>query len=164
MKIALVWIGKTVAPYLVEAVNDYVKRVRFYTPFEVVEVPGLKNTKALSVEQQRDKEGELLLKTIEPTDVVVLLDDKGRQMTSVEFAAWIEKHKQASARRLVFVVGGAYGFSRAVYDRANALLSLSKMTYSHQMVRLVFVEQLYRAHTITAGEPYHHEDSLLKQS
>ncbi|MDY4512995.1 MAG: 23S rRNA (pseudouridine(1915)-N(3))-methyltransferase RlmH [Paludibacteraceae bacterium] len=164
MKIALVWIGKTVAPYLVEAVNDYVKRVRFYTPFEVVEVPGLKNTKALSVAQQRDKEGELLLKTIEPTDVVVLLDDKGRQMTSVEFAAWIEKHKQASARRLVFVVGGAYGFSRAVYDRANALLSLSKMTYSHQMVRLVFVEQLYRAHTITAGEPYHHEDSLLKQS
>lgn len=164
MKIALVWIGKTVAPYLVEAVNDYVKRVRFYTPFEVVEVPGLKNTKALSVEQQRDKEGELLLKTIEPTDVVVLLDDKGRQMTSVEFAAWVEKHKQASARRLVFVVGGAYGFSRAVYDRANALLSLSKMTYSHQMVRLVFVEQLYRAHTITAGEPYHHEDSLLKQS
>ena len=164
MKIALVWIGKTVAPYLVEAVNDYVKRVRFYTPFEVVEVPGLKNTKALSVAQQRDKEGELLLKTIEPTDVVVLLDDKGRQMTSVEFAAWVEKHKQASARRLGFVVGGAYGFSRAVYDRANALLSLSKMTYSHQMVRLVFVEQLYRAHTITAGEPYHHEDSLLKQS
>ena len=164
MKIALVWIGKTVAPYLVEAVNDYVKRVRFYTPFEVVEVPGLKNTKALSVAQQRDKEGELLRKTIEPTDVVVLLDDKGRQMTSVEFAAWVEKHKQASARRLVFVVGGAYGFSRAVYDRANALLSLSKMTYSHQMVRLVFVEQLYRAHTITAGEPYHHEDSLLKQS
>ena len=164
MKIALVWIGKTVAPYLVEAVNDYVKRVRFYTLFEVVEVPGLKNTKALSVAQQRDKEGELLLKTIEPTDVVVLLDDKGRQMTSVEFAAWVEKHKQASARRLVFVVGGAYGFSRAVYDRANALLSLSKMTYSHQMVRLVFVEQLYRAHTITAGEPYHHEDSLLKQS
>ena len=164
MKIALVWIGKTVAPYLVEAVNDYVKRVRFYTPFEVVEVPGLKNTKALSVAQQRDKEGELLLKTIEPTDVVVLLDDKGRQMTSVEFAAWVEKHKQASARRLVFVVGGAYGFSRAVYDRANALLSLSKMTYSHQMVRLVFVEQLYRAHTITAGGPYHHEDSLLKQS
>ena len=164
MKIALVWIGKTVAPYLVEAVNDYVKRVRFYTPFEVVEVPGLKNTKALSVAQQRDKEGELLLKTIEPTDVVVLLDDKGRQMTSVEFAAWVEKHKQASARRLVFVVGGAYGFSRAVYDRANALLSLSKMTYSHQMVRLVFVEQLYRAHTITAGEPYHHEDSLLNQS
>lgn len=164
MKIALVWIGKTVAPYLVEAVNDYVKRVRFYTPFEVVEVPGLKNTKALSVAQQRDKEGESLLKTIEPTDVVVLLDDKGRQMTSVEFAAWVEKHKQASARRLVFVVGGAYGFSRAVYDRANALLSLSKMTYSHQMVRLVFVEQLYRAHTITAGEPYHHEDSLLKQS
>lgn len=164
MKIALVWIGKTVAPYLVEAVNDYVKRVRFYTPFEVVEVPGLKNTKALSVAQQRDKEGELLLKTIEPTDVVVLLDDKGRQMTSVEFAAWIEKHKQVSARRLVFVVGGAYGFSRAVYDRANTLISLSKMTYSHQMVRLVFVEQLYRAHTITAGEPYHHEDSLLKQS
>ncbi len=149
MKIALVWIGKTVAPYLVEAVNDYVKRVRFYTPFEVVEVPGLK---------------KLLLKTIEPTDVVVLLDDKGRQMTSVEFAAWIEKHKQVSARRLVFVVGGAYGFSRAVYDRANTLISLSKMTYSHQMVRLVFVEQLYRAHTITAGEPYHHEDSLLKQS
>ena len=149
---------------MVEAVNDYVKSVRFYTPFEMEKMPELKNTKALSVAQQRDKEGELLLKTIEPTDVVVLLDDKGRQMTSVEFAAWVEKHKQASARRLVFVVGGAYGFSRAVYDRANALLSLSKMTYSHQMVRLVFVEQLYRAHTITAGEPYHHEDSLLKQS
>ncbi len=163
MKISLVWIGKTAASYLLTAIDEYVKRIQFYTPFEVVEVAGLKNTKALSQAQQRDKEGELLLKTIEPSDFVVLLDDKGKQFTSMEFADWIEQRKCATTKRLVFVVGGAYGFSQAIYNRANSLLSLSKMTYSHQMVRLIFLEQLYRAHTITAGEPYHHEESLLKK-
>ena len=164
MKLALVWIGKTVAPYLASGIVEYVRRLRFYVPFEVVEVQGLKNTKSLTQPQQRDKEGELLLRTLEPSDYVVLLDDKGRQPTSMEFAAWIEQRKQAQDKRVVFVIGGAYGFSQAVYDRANALLSLSRMTFSHQMVRLIFVEQLYRAHSINAGEPYHHEESLLKRS
>lgn len=163
MKIVLLWIGKTTAPYLVDAIGEYVKRLQFYTPFEVVEAAGLKNTKSLTQPQQRDKEGEQLLRLLEPTDFVVLLDDKGRQPTSMEFAAWIERRRQASDKRLVFVVGGAYGFSQTVYDRANSLLSLSRMTYSHQMVRLIFLEQLYRAHTIVAGEPYHHEESLLKK-
>ncbi len=163
MKIVLLWIGKTAAPYLVDAIGEYAKRLQFYTPFEVVEAVGLKNTKSLTQPQQRDKEGEQLLRLLEPTDFVVLLDDKGRQQTSLEFAAWLERRRQAADKRLVFVVGGAYGFSQAVYDRANGLLSLSKMTYSHQMVRLIFLEQLYRAHTIVAGEPYHHEESLLKK-
>lgn len=163
MKIALVWIGKTVAPYLAEAIGEYAKRLRFYTPFEVVEAAALKNTKSLTQPQQRDREGELLLRLLEPSDFVVLLDDKGRQPTSMEFAGWLERRRQTSDKRLVFVIGGAYGFSQTVYDRANGLLSLSKMTFSHQMVRLIFLEQLYRAHTIAAGEPYHHEDSLLKR-
>lgn len=163
MKIALLWIGKTVAPYLTAAIGDYAKRLQFYTPFEVVEVAGLKNTKSLAQAQQRDKEGELLLRLLESSDFVVLLDDKGRQPTSVEFAAWIEQRRRTASKRMVFVVGGAYGFSQAVYDRADSLLSLSRMTFSHQMVRLIFLEQLYRAHTIVAGEPYHHEDSLLKK-
>lgn len=162
MKISLIWIGKTVAPYLVEAIADYAKRITFYSPFEVIEIPALKNTKALTQPQQRDKEGELLLKTFDSADFVVLLDDKGRQYTSLQFSEWIERSKSQSYKRLVFVIGGAYGFSQAVYNRANGLLSLSKMTYSHQMVRLIFLEQLYRAHTIAAGEPYHHEESLLK--
>lgn len=161
MKISLIWIGKTVASYLSTGIDEYIRRLQFYTSFDVVEIAGLKNTKSLSMEQQRDKESELILKAIQPSDVVVLLDDKGRQFSSPEFANWIEQQKLLTNKHLVFVIGGAYGFSEALYKRANAFMSLSRLTYSHQMVRLIFLEQLYRAHTIIQGEPYHHEESLF---
>ena len=125
-------------------------------PFDIVTIPELKNTKSLSEEQQKTAEGELILKQIQPQDTVVLLDEHGREMRSVELARWLEQ-RQTTARRLVFVIGGPYGFSSAVYSRADEQLSLSKLTLSHQMVRLVFTEQIYRACTIIRGEPYHHE-------
>ena len=119
-------------------------------------IPELRNTKSLSEQQQKTQEGELLLKQLQPSDTVVLLDEHGTEHRSVEFAAWLLK-KQNTARRLVFIIGGPYGFSEAVYKRANEMVSLSRMTFSHQMVRLVFTEQIYRACTIIKGEPYHHE-------
>ena len=125
-------------------------------PFNITTIPELKNTKSLSEQQQKEREGELILKQIQPSDTVVLMDEHGQEFRSIEFAKWIER-KQATARRLVFVIGGPYGFSQAVYDRANEKISLSKMTFSHQMVRLIFTEALYRACTIIKGEPYHHE-------
>ena len=161
MKLTLLWVGKTTTAYLAEATNEYVSRLKFYLPLEVVTIPDLKQTKALTQAQQRDKEGELILKSLDSSDFVVLLDDKGRQFTSVEFAHWIDQRQHASVKRLVFVIGGAYGFSQAVYDRANSLISISKMTFSHQIIRPIFAEQLYRAMTILKGEPYHHEESLL---
>ena len=125
-------------------------------PFSITVIPELKNTKSLSFQQQKEREGELILAKLQSSDHVVLLDEHGNDFRSVEFARWIEQ-KNASVRRLVFVIGGPYGFSEAVYSRANEKISLSKMTFSHQMVRLVFVEQIYRACTIIKGEPYHHE-------
>ena len=125
-------------------------------PFSIAVIPELKNTKSLSFQQQKEREGELILAKLQSSDHVVLLDEHGKDFRSVEFARWIEQ-KNASVRRLVFVIGGPYGFSETVYSRANEKISLSKMTFSHQMVRLVFVEQIYRACTIIKGEPYHHE-------
>ena len=125
-------------------------------PFDIVTIPELKNTKKLTEQQQKTAEGELILKQLQPSDTVVLLDEHGKEMRSIEFAAWTEK-KQLTARRLVYVIGGPYGFAEEVYKRANEMMSLSRMTFSHQMVRLVFVEQVYRACTIIKGEPYHHE-------
>lgn len=125
-------------------------------PFSITVIPELKNTKSLSFQQQKEREGELILAKLQSSDHVVLLDEHGKDFRSVEFARWIEQ-KNASVRRLVFVIGGPYGFSETVYSRANEKISLSKMTFSHQMVRLVFVEQIYRACTIIKGEPYHHE-------
>ena len=122
----------------------------------MVTVPELKNTKNLSEDQQKQAEGELILKLLQPSDTVVLLDEHGREFRSVDFASWLQQ-KRNTVRRLVFVVGGPYGFSPAVYGRANEQVSLSKMTFSHQMIRLVFTEQIYRACTIIKGEPYHHE-------
>jgi len=156
MKTILLQVGKTVNKHFVAAIDDYVERIGHYMPFEVSTIPELKNTKSLSEEQQKALEGELILKQLQPSDTVVLLDEHGRQQRSVEFARWLEQ-KQLSARRLVFVIGGPYGFSPAVYARANEQLSLSKMTFSHQMIRLTFTEQVYRACTIIKGEPYHHE-------
>jgi 23S rRNA (pseudouridine1915-N3)-methyltransferase len=162
MKIEIIWVGKTVKPYIIEAIEEYVGRIKHYMPVEVFTIPDLKNTKNLPTAEQRDKEGELILKYIKSDDMVVLLDDKGKQYTSLQFAAWIEQLNGRSVKRLVFVIGGAYGFSKEVYDRANGLLSISKMTFSHQIIRPIFVEQLYRAMTIIRDEPYHHEESLLK--
>ncbi len=125
-------------------------------PFSITTIPELKNTKNITEEQQKQKEGELIMKEIQPTDTVVLLDEHGLELTSVQYADWLTR-KQNTARRLVFVIGGPYGFSQEVYTRANDKISLSRMTFSHQMVRLIFTEQLYRACTIIKGEPYHHE-------
>ncbi len=135
---------------------DYTGRIGHYMPFEVLTIPELKNTKSMPEEQQKEREGEQILKRLQATDTVVLLDEHGKERRSLEFATWLEK-KQHTARRLVFVIGGPYGFSPALYDRADEMISLSMMTFSHQIVRLVFLEQLYRACTIIRGEPYHHE-------
>ena len=156
MKTLLILVGKTTDRHFQAGISDYVERIGHYMPFELVTIPELKNTKSLSEEQQKAAEGELILKQIQASDTVVLLDEHGRELRSIEFARWLEQ-KRNTARRLIFVIGGPYGFSHAVYARANEQLSLSKMTFSHQMIRLVFTEQIYRACTIIKGEPYHHE-------
>ena len=156
MKTVLLQVGKTVNKHFIAGIDDYAERISHYMPFEIVTIPELRNTKNLSEEQQKTTEGDLILRQIQPSDTVVLLDEHGKELRSVDYARWLEQ-KQQTARRLVFVIGGPYGFSEAVYARANEKLSLSKMTYSHQMVRLIFTEQLYRACTIIKGEPYHHE-------
>ncbi len=156
MKTELILVGKTVNKHFNEGINDYVERIGHYMPFSITTIPELKNTKNLSESQQKEREGELILKQIQSTDTVVLLDEHGKEFRSIEFADWIQK-KQNTARRLIFVIGGPYGFSNDVYERANEKISLSKMTFSHQMVRLIFTEQIYRACTIIKGEPYHHE-------
>ncbi|MBR7085982.1 MAG: 23S rRNA (pseudouridine(1915)-N(3))-methyltransferase RlmH [Prevotella sp.] len=156
MKTQLILVGKTTNKHLATVIDDYVGRIGHYMPFSVVVVPELKNTKALSEEQQKEREGELILQKIKPTDTLVLLDERGSELSSVAFSQWLQR-KQSSARSLVFVIGGPYGFSKAVYNRADEQLSLSRMTFSHQLIRVVFAEQLYRACTIIKGEPYHHE-------
>lgn len=157
MKIILLTVGKTINNNLRILQEDYQSRLKFYVPFDTVTVPELKNTKNLSVIEQLEKEADLILKQIDPTDDVVLLDDKGKQFTSVGFSEFLSKKMLSSVKRTVFVVGGPYGFSERVYNRANGKVSLSAMTFSHQMIRLIFVEQVYRAMTILKGEPYHHE-------
>ncbi len=156
MKTTLILVGKTSGSLFVSGIGDYVNRINRYMPFEVKVIPELKNSKNLGESLQKEKEGELILKNIDAKCFVTLLDEHGSEMRSTEFASWLENRQQIS-RPLVFVVGGPYGFSRSVYDRADCKISLSRMTFSHQMVRLVFVEQLYRACTIIKGEPYHHE-------
>lgn len=156
MKIELILVGKTTDPHFLAGINDYSGRLTHYGTFSITVIPALKNTKSLSQEQQKQSEGELILAQLQKGDTVVLLDERGKERTSIETASWLEKKQQAS-KRLVFVIGGPYGFSKAVYDRADDMISLSKMTFSHQMVRLIFVEQLYRAFTIIKGENYHHE-------
>lgn len=156
MKTELILMGKTTDKHFAAGINDYVERISHYMPFSVTVIPELKNTKSLTEDQQKDREGELILQRLQMGDHLVLLDEHGMEFRSIEFAEWIQR-KQNTMRRLVFVIGGPYGFSKAVYARANEKVSLSRMTYSHQLVRLVFTEQLYRACTIIKGEPYHHE-------
>jgi len=157
MKIILLTVGKTTNTHLIKLQEEYQTRLKFYIPFEMVVIPELKNTKKLSVSEQLEKEADLILKQVEINDKVVLLDEKGKQFTSVEFSDYMAKKIMASHKRMIFVVGGPYGFSERIYQRSNNKISLSTMTFSHQMIRLIFVEQLYRAMTILKGEPYHHE-------
>ncbi|MBO7409636.1 MAG: 23S rRNA (pseudouridine(1915)-N(3))-methyltransferase RlmH [Candidatus Methanomethylophilaceae archaeon] len=157
MRITLLTVGKTDVKWVKEGLDMYVSRLVHYVPFQVKEIPELKNVSALSREQVKAREGGLVLKALRPTDEVVLLDEGGREFRSADFAGWLEERVSRGARDLVFVIGGAYGFSPDVYSRADAKLSLSKMTFPHQMVRTIFAEQLYRAFTIMRGEPYHHE-------
>lgn len=156
MKTILLLVGKTADKHFIVGINGYAERISHYMPFEIVTIPELKNTKNLSEEQQKTMEGELILKQLQSSDTVVLMDEHGKEFTSVEYARWLEQ-KRATARRLVIIIGGPYGFSQKVYERANEKISLSRMTFSHQMVRLIMTEQIYRACTIIKGEPYHHE-------
>jgi 23S rRNA (pseudouridine1915-N3)-methyltransferase len=157
MKITFITVGKTEDAYLKDGIEKYVKRLKHYTKLEMVDIPELKNTKALTEDQQKAKEAELILKKITVQDHVILLDENGIEFTSVQFANYINKRSVSSSANLIFIVGGPYGFDQSVYQRANDKISLSRMTFSHQMVRLFFVEQLYRAYSIIKGEPYHHQ-------
>lgn len=157
MKMTLLTVGKTDKEWVKEGMAIYVSRMKHYFPFSVIEIPELKNTAKLSEDQIKQKEGELVLKNVKAGDELILLDEKGRQYTSVEFAKALQDKISYIGKDIVFVIGGAYGFSESVYQRATSKISLSKMTFSHQMVRAIFVEQLYRAFTIMKGEPYHHE-------
>jgi 23S rRNA (pseudouridine1915-N3)-methyltransferase len=157
MKIALLTVGKTDVNWVKQGLDIYMSRLKHYIPFSITEIPELKNVSSLSKDQIKTKEGELILKNIKPVDDVILLDEHGKQYGSVEFAALLQNKINYEGKDIVFVIGGAYGFSEPVYKRANSKISLSKMTFSHQMVRAIFTEQIYRAFTIMKGEPYHHE-------
>lgn len=157
MKITFLTIGKTEDKYLLEGMEKYLKRLKHYISFKVLELPELKNTKNLSKDQQKTREAELIFKNISNTDQLILLDENGKNLSSLQFSDFLNKKMTGSVQHLVFVVGGPYGFSNDVYNRAHEMISLSKMTFSHQMVRLFFIEQVYRAYTIMKGEPYHHE-------
>lgn len=157
MKIILITVGKTSTKYIADAIGDFVKRVNHYAPMEVVTVPDLKSTRGITEEVQKQREGAAILASLQPGDHVCLLDERGKEMTSREFANMIDKRMNQGLKRLVFVIGGPYGFSQEVYDRADSKLSLSRMTFTHEMVRLFFAEQVYRAMTILRGEPYHHD-------
>ncbi|MBK5196407.1 MAG: 23S rRNA (pseudouridine(1915)-N(3))-methyltransferase RlmH [Proteiniphilum sp.] len=157
MKVLLLTVGKTDDLFFAQIIEEYKKRVNYYISFEMNVVPDLRNRKNLTEKEQKTEEGNMILKTLQSSDYIVLLDDKGKQYSSVEFARFMEKKTHSVSKRLVFVIGGPYGFSSEIYDRANEKLSLSKLTFTHQMVRVVFAEQLYRAMTILNNEPYHHE-------
>ena len=157
MKITLLTIGKTEDKYLLEGLDIYLKRLKHYISFKILEIPELKGTKSLSREQQKSKESELIFKNIHSSDHVILLDEKGQEFSSKQFSTFLNKKMVGGQQHLVFIVGGPYGFSEEIYLRSNEKISLSRMTYSHQMIRLLFTEQLYRAYTILKGEPYHHD-------
>jgi 23S rRNA (pseudouridine1915-N3)-methyltransferase len=157
MKITLLAVGKTEDKYLIEGIEKYLNRLKHYISFNFLVIPDIKNTKNLTQAQQKSKEAELILKQINNPDTVILMDERGKKYTSVLFADFLNKQMIGSVQQLVFVIGGPYGFDESIYKRANGTISLSDMTFSHQMVRLFFAEQLYRAFSILKGEPYHHE-------
>lgn len=157
MKILLMAVGCTTIDFVQQGIAEYLGRLRHYVPVEVKIIADLKRSAGLSPERQKQLEGEAILAALQPADQVVLLDENGREYTSREFAAWMERRLASGAKRVVFIVGGPFGFSPAVYDRADSKVSLSRMTFNHEMVRLFFVEQLYRSQTILRGEQYHHD-------
>lgn len=157
MKMTLLTVGKTDKDWVRQGLDIYISRLKHYVPFSITEIPELKNVSSLSKDQIKTREGELILKNIRPTDDVILLDEHGKEYSSMELAKIIQDKITYGGRDIVYVIGGAYGFSEAVYKRADSKLSLSRMTFSHQMVRAIFAEQIYRAFTIMRGEPYHHE-------
>lgn len=157
MKIELAVIGKTSIGYLKQGIDEYIKRLKYYVPFEIKYIDDIKNTKNISEDQQKRTEGAKILSLLDKSDFVVLLDEHGKEYTSMQYSSYIQKRMLSGAKKVVFVIGGPYGFSQEVYDRANDKISFSKMTFNHEMIRLIFTEQLYRAYTIINHEPYHHE-------
>lgn len=157
MKIELAVIGKTSIGYLKQGIDEYIKRLKHYVPFEIKYIDDIKNTKNISEDQQKRTEGAKILSLLNKSDFVVLLDEHGKEYTSMQYSSYIQKRMLSGAKKVVFVIGGPYGFSQEVYDRANDKISFSKMTFNHEMIRLIFTEQLYRAYTIINHEPYHHE-------
>ena len=150
-------IGKTRSRLLADGVDEYTARINRYLPFETLFLPDVRTTRTMTEAMQKELEGQMMLERLQPSDYVMLLDERGTEMTSREFAGFMDRMMSIVPKRLLFIVGGPYGFSKSVYDRADGLLSLSKMTFSHEMIRLFFTEQLYRAMTILRGEPYHHD-------
>lgn len=157
MKIELAVIGKTSIGYLKQGIDEYIKRLKHYVPFEIKYIDDIKNTKNISEDQQKRTEGTKILSLLDKSDYVVLLDEHGKEYTSMQYSSYIQKRMLSGVKKVVFVIGGPYGFSQEVYDRANDKISFSKMTFNHEMIRLIFTEQLYRAYTIINHEPYHHE-------
>ena len=157
MKIELAVIGKTSIGYLKQGIDEYIKRLKHYAPFEIKYIDDIKNTKNISEDQQKRTEGAKILSLLDKSDFVVLLDEHGKEYTSMQYSSYIQKRMLSGAKKVVFVIGGPYGFSQEVYDRANDKISFSKMTFNHEMIRLIFTELLYRAYTIINHEPYHHE-------
>lgn len=157
MKIELAVIGKSSIGYLKQGIDEYIKRLKHYVPFEIKYIDDIKNTKNISEDQQKRTEGAKILSLLDKSDFVVLLDEHGKEYTSMQYSSYIQKRMLSGAKKVVFVIGGPYGFSQEVYDRANDKISFSKMTFNHEMIRLIFTEQLYRAYTIINHEPYHHE-------
>ncbi|MFI3247529.1 MAG: 23S rRNA (pseudouridine(1915)-N(3))-methyltransferase RlmH [Rikenellaceae bacterium] len=157
MNIELIVVGKTDSPDIERIVESFAKRVAHYCRFSITTLPDLRNTKSLSPKQQKMAEGEMILKQLTDSDFVTLLDERGSQYRSIEFAQWLQKRMNSGVKRLVFIVGGPFGFSEEIYSRANSKISLSAMTFSHQIIRAIFAEQIYRAFTILRNEPYHNE-------
>lgn len=157
MEIVLLTVGKTTQIFVQSGIDNYLKRLRRYIPYQIISLADVKGTKALTPDLQKEKEGEAILNYLSPSDLCILLDEHGKEYTSMDFAAFIQKTLLSGRKRAVFVIGGPYGFSQPVYARSDTKISLSKMTFTHEMIRLFFTEQLYRAMTILRHEPYHHE-------
>lgn len=157
MKIELLVVGKTSIGYLKQGIDEYVKRLKHYVSFEIKYIDDIKSTKNISEQQQKQIEGSKILLQVDRSDIVILLDEHGKEYTSLEYSNYMQKRMLSGVKKVVFVIGGPYGFSKDVYDRSNDKISFSKMTFNHEMIRLIFSEQLYRAFTIINHEPYHHE-------
>ncbi|MBD5288430.1 MAG: 23S rRNA (pseudouridine(1915)-N(3))-methyltransferase RlmH [Bacteroides sp.] len=157
MEIELLTVGKTTIKFVSEGIDEYLKRLKHYITYRITPLPDIKKNASLNAERQKEAEGEIILSRLQASDYVILLDERGKEYSSIEFSDFLEKQMIAGRKRVVFVVGGPYGFSGAIYERADGKISLSRMTFNHEMVRLFFTEQVYRAMTILRGEPYHHE-------